>query len=29
MAFIGEVYRFRRLFNNDFIVLVNGISYEL
>lgn len=29
MAFIGEVYLARRLFHNDFITLVGGISYEL
>lgn len=29
MAFIGEIYRFRKLLNNGFITLVGGISYEL
>lgn len=29
MAFIGGVYQVRRLFNNGFIILVGGISYEL
>lgn len=29
MVFIGGVYRGKRLFNNGFIALVGGISYEL